>query len=43
VSNDLAANFPNMARFLERCHAMPAYQRGLERGGPYQLGQRAKG
>lgn len=42
VSIDLSANFPKMAQFLERCHAMPAYKRGLERGGPYQLGNRAK-
>ena len=26
---------PNPARFLERIHALPAYRRALERGGPY--------
>jgi len=26
---------PNLARFLERIKARPAYQRALERGGPY--------
>ena len=28
---------PNLAAFLDRIHARPAYQRALERGGPYQL------
>jgi len=27
--------FPNLARFLERVKARPAYQKALERGGPY--------
>jgi glutathione S-transferase len=27
--------FPNLARFLDRVRARPAYQRALERGGPY--------
>ena len=26
---------PNPTRFLERIHALPAYRRALERGGPY--------
>ena len=30
--------FPNLARFLDRIHARPAYQRALERGGPYAFG-----
>jgi len=30
--------FPNLARFLERVHARPAYKRGLEKGGPYAFG-----
>jgi glutathione S-transferase len=30
--------FPNLARFLERIHARPAYRRALERGGPYAFG-----
>ena len=28
---------PNISAFLERIHARPAYQRALERGGPYAL------
>jgi glutathione S-transferase len=28
-------HFPNLAKFLERIHARPAYKRSLERGGPY--------
>ena len=27
--------FPNLARFLTRVQARPAYQRALEKGGPY--------
>jgi glutathione S-transferase len=27
--------FPNLARFLDRIEARPAYRRALERGGPY--------
>jgi glutathione S-transferase len=30
--------FPNLARFLERIHARPAYKRALEKGGPYLFG-----
>lgn len=30
---------PNIAAFLERIHARPAYQRALERGGPYGIGK----
>jgi glutathione S-transferase len=30
--------FPNLARFLARIHARPAYRRALERGGPYAFG-----
>jgi len=28
---------PNIAAFLDRIHARPAYTRALERGGPYEL------
>jgi len=28
---------PNLGRFLERIHARPAYQRALEKGGPFEL------
>lgn len=30
--------FPNLAGFLDRIHARPAYQRAIERGGPYAFG-----
>jgi glutathione S-transferase len=33
----LAASQPNLAAFLERIHARPAYQRALERGGAFAL------
>jgi glutathione S-transferase len=33
----LAASRPRLMAFLQRIHARPAYQRALERGGPYQL------
>jgi len=29
--------YPNIARFLERIHARPAYKRALERGGAYDI------
>jgi glutathione S-transferase len=34
----LAASHPNLAAFLQRIHARPAYQRALEKGGEYRLG-----
>ncbi len=33
----LAADRPRLTDFLKRIHARPAYQRALERGGPYAL------
>jgi glutathione S-transferase len=33
----LGDKYPKLAGFLKRIHARPAYQRGLERGGPYEL------
>jgi len=30
--------FPNLAAFLDRIHARKAYQRAIERGGPYAFG-----
>ena len=35
---DALAARPKLAAFLERVHTRPAYQRALERGGPFQLG-----
>jgi glutathione S-transferase len=31
-------SYPNIKAWVERFQARPAYQRGLERGGPYNLG-----
>ncbi len=31
----LGSQYPRLAGFLQRIHARPAYQRALERGGPY--------
>jgi len=31
--------FPNLAKFLARIQARPAYQRALQKGGPYELGK----
>ena len=28
---------PELKRYLERIHARPAYQRAIEKGGPYRL------
>jgi glutathione S-transferase len=33
----LARSRPRLMAFLERIHARPAYQRALEKGGPYEL------
>jgi len=32
------AKLPNLAAYLERMQARPAYQKAVERGGPYNLG-----
>ncbi|MEJ8847227.1 glutathione S-transferase [Variovorax rhizosphaerae] len=37
VRGGLDASRPKLMAFLERIHARPAYQRALERGGPYGL------
>jgi glutathione S-transferase len=34
----LDARYPMLKALLERIHARPAYQRALERGGPFKLG-----
>lgn len=33
--NGLSQLFPNLGAYVKRIHARPAYQRALERGGPY--------
>jgi glutathione S-transferase len=33
----LDASRPNLSAFLKRIHSRPAFQRALERGGPYEL------
>jgi len=33
----LDTKYPKLAAFVKRIHARPAYKRGLERGGPYEL------
>jgi glutathione S-transferase len=35
----LEQGHPRAMAFLERIHARPAYQRALERGGPYSVGR----
>lgn len=37
IRTDLTTDYKKLAAFLERVHALPAYQRGLVRGGPYEL------
>ena len=37
VRTDLSENCPNLAAFLERMQALPAYQAARDKGGPYQL------
>jgi glutathione S-transferase len=32
-----AKSYPRLSAFLDRIHARPAYQRALERGGPYEI------
>jgi len=38
VRQGLEKDFPNVMAYLERFRARPAYQRGLEKGGPFELG-----
>jgi glutathione S-transferase len=33
------AQFPNLAAYVERLHARPAYKTAVEKGGPYAIGQ----
>ena len=37
VRGGLGAEFPRLQAFLERIRARPAYQRALEKGGPFEL------
>lgn len=37
VRTDMRSNYPRLQSFLDRIHARPAYQKALERGGPYEL------
>ncbi len=37
VRTNLTESYPNLAAFLERMRARPAYQAALEKGGPYEL------
>ncbi len=37
VRTNLQEDYPNLAACLERMQARPAYQRALEKGGPYEL------
>ncbi|HEX9852393.1 MAG TPA: glutathione S-transferase [Woeseiaceae bacterium] len=37
VRTDLKSHYPKLLRFLQRIRALPAYQRALEKGGPYSL------
>jgi glutathione S-transferase len=36
-ARDFLDGYDNLKRFAERIHARPAYQRAVQRGGPYQL------
>ena len=38
----LEQGHPKAMAFLERIHARPAYQRALEKGGPYRDGGRCR-
>ena len=37
VRTDLKAHYPKLQGFLKRIRGLPAYQRALEKGGPYSL------
>ena len=37
VRTNLQEDYPNLAACLERMQARPAYQRALDKGGPYEL------
>ncbi|MCY1033970.1 glutathione S-transferase [Corallococcus sp. BB11-1] len=35
----LLGEYPNLTAYLDRLHARPAYQRAVEKGGPYAMGR----
>jgi glutathione S-transferase len=37
AAGDRLGPYPALAAYRDRMHARPAYQRGIEKGGPYQL------
>lgn len=37
VRDKLESRYPSLHAFLQRIHARPAYQRALEKGGPFEL------
>jgi glutathione S-transferase len=37
VRTDLKTHYPHLRAYLQRSHALPAYQRALEKGGPYTI------
>jgi glutathione S-transferase len=37
VRSNLQDDYPKLNGYLERIHALPAYQRALQKGGPYEL------
>jgi glutathione S-transferase len=37
-ASGLLKDYPVLQKYLERMHARPAYKRGVEKGGPYNLG-----
>jgi glutathione S-transferase len=37
AAGERLAAFPQLVAYRDRMHARPAYQRGIEKGGPYQL------
>ena len=37
VAQGYGARLPKLAQFVEKIHARPAWQRAVERGGPYRF------
>jgi glutathione S-transferase len=36
-ARDLLKDYPNLKAFIERCRARPAFQRSIDKGGPFSL------